>query len=105
MSRDKELDALERELHTPFIEKPDEIHVGHGMLCWKDRARSCGPDCVAYNPEGADDGANQCVLLVYKGQQASLALAQTAIFQAQLRGGTKAPIPNPPPPDPMPRKR
>ncbi len=103
-SRDKELDALERELHAnPFIEKPNEIHIGNGMLCWKDRARSCGPDCVAYNPEGADEGANQCVLLVYKGQQASLALAQTAIFQAQLRAGR--PIPNPPPPDPLMRKR
>lgn len=80
MDRDKELDDLVDELKTPFIERPDEMDIRAGVLCWLDGSRVCGADCVAFNPEEqeaglASDGPNKCLVLMYMGQQGSAALS------------------------------
>ncbi len=50
MSRDQELDELEKQLREPHIEKPDELSIQDGSTCWIDGNRACGPDCRAYDP-------------------------------------------------------
>jgi len=70
--RDAELDEIQRDLNTPFIERPEHLDVGNGALCWLDGARRCGADCVAFDPEeGLDkngqeiDSPAKCRVLVY----------------------------------------
>ncbi len=83
--RDEELDELEKELRTkeaphsgtPFIERPPEMDVGPGTLCWADGTRLCGPDCVAYNTQGETEegevvqGDLQCLILGHMKKQAA----------------------------------
>lgn len=96
-TRDEELDDLEAELAnkeqveaktirgTPFIERPDTLPVSDGSLCWRDGARYCGADCVAFNTEELDEhgapaqGPNKCLVLLYAGQQASAALSTLVV--------------------------
>ncbi len=88
--RDEELDSLEQELaamgevkpaNDPHIERPPQLDIGPGMLCWLDGTRVCGPDCVAFNTEDVDDngsllqGPNKCLALFYMGQQGAAALS------------------------------
>jgi len=88
--RDTELDDLEKELRRsaerPFIDRPKELDVGPGTLCWLDGFRRCGADCVAFNAdEGLDDqgvpidSPNKCLVLTYMGQQGSAAVAAIAV--------------------------
>lgn len=51
MSRDTELDEMERELKAaPYIEQPEKIAIQDGTTCWVNADRACGPDCRAYDP-------------------------------------------------------
>lgn len=63
MSRDKELDELQRALSEPYIETPDTIQTEEGALCWLDMQRVCGPSCVAYNTDPAPEPAERCLAL------------------------------------------
>lgn len=85
------------EKDMPFLHKPDEHDIREGMVCWRDDQRLCSGACVAFNPDGVNQGADQCVLLVYKGQIAAKAVAETHVLHAQLRAAGP-PRPNPPPP-------
>lgn len=89
--RDTELDDLEKELTgvksagQPFIERPSQLDLRNGSLCWMDGSRVCGADCVAFNPEELDnhglatDSPNKCLVLTYMGQQGSAALSIIAV--------------------------
>lgn len=75
-TRDEELDALEKELRTPYIETPDRMAAADGSMCWLDGDRRCGPDCMAFNTVGVgveDDaviqGHTQCVVLATMSSQ------------------------------------
>lgn len=59
--RERRLQDWERErdaAHTPYLEKPDEMNVGSGLLCWINADRVCGPDCVAFNVAVLGDDPN-----------------------------------------------
>lgn len=56
---------------TPYLQPPPikDDHRRNGLMCFRDRARECGPDCMAYSPapEGPDYMDQQwanCRLLV-----------------------------------------
>jgi hypothetical protein len=57
---------------TPYLHHPDlkEDDARHGLVCFMDHNRVCGPDCMAYlsdPPEQADYRGQQwanCMLLV-----------------------------------------
>jgi len=123
VARDEELDAMERELEAlanakhagdPHIERPDELDIGPGMLCWLDGTRVCGADCVSFNPEELDqhgdmlEGPNKCLALFYMGQQGAAAMStillnRKRILEIQDKRREK---PNmPPPPSPFGEKR
>ena len=93
MSRDKELDDLERELRgDPYLYAPDDVEVRDGMACWLDEGRVCGPICVAYNTEETDENgvaysaADRClVLLTAKQQGAAIQLAAAASTRVSQR--------------------
>ena len=66
MDRDQELDDLEAELRTPFIERPDEVDAGVGQVCFLDKDRECLGDCTSFNTYAeVKQGPERCVLLVY----------------------------------------
>lgn len=111
--REEEMEKLEKELASstssrPFIEKPDPIDVS-GLLCWLDKSRICGPDCVAFNLEQIDpetgvvhQGPHKCYFLLYSSQQAASSAAFVALgkkriqsIEDQQRQGAVPPPPNP----------
>lgn len=70
MSRDADLDELER-----LIRAPDESRAPSpdGSTCWRDQRRICGGDCVAYNfggigvhPSDPIQAHTQCLLIVIR---------------------------------------
>lgn len=67
-SRDEELDAFEKE-QKRYIEKPEELSLTNGQICWLDAIRMCGPDCMAYNVEELNalgehvQGSQKCIVL------------------------------------------
>jgi hypothetical protein len=63
MERDKELDALEKSLREPFLEKPEKISIQDGSACWLNGDRACGPDCRAYDA-GAPEGSSAVCAVV-----------------------------------------
>ncbi len=131
-TRDEELDDLERELTEseasarfkeqvaqangglPFIERPHEMDIKPGMLCWLDGTRVCGPDCVAYNVEHVDpktqelvQGPTKCLVLLFMGQQGSAALSVVLASRKRIQEAQDAQRTKPEdvhPPDPYGRK-
>lgn len=103
MNRDDELDSLVEDLKdSPYIERPDTQDVRNGALCWNDRDRVCGPDCMAFNAEeGLDenglvlDTPNKCLILKYAGQIGSGALAVIRLAKKMDDPRTPPPPPNP----------
>ena len=105
--RDSELDDLENELRqdpveaktrrgTPFIDRPDTLEISDGTLCWLDGNRYCGPDCVSYNVEDADEhgnavqGPNKCLVMLYMGQQASAAMNTMLVNRKMMKAAQDA---------------
>lgn len=105
MSRDEDLEALEKELSEerfkeqveravggqPFIERPVEMDIKPGMLCWMDGTRVCAADCVAYNVEEYDpatqelmQGPNKCLVLRYMGQQGAASLSTLLVNRKRI---------------------
>lgn len=89
---------------TPFIERPAEMDLNKGSLCWLDGSRICGPDCMAFNAdEGLDksgvviDTPNKCLPLVYMGQQGSAALSTIALHKRMKKQQEDAARGAPPP--------
>jgi len=86
MSRDKELDEIENDLRkaTPYIERPEQLDIKEGSLCWLDGRRVCGADCVSFNVEALDDSGTatdepeKCLVLKYMGMQAAASQAMIA---------------------------
>lgn len=122
-ARDEELDKIEEELSDfekqvahaeggrPFIQRPNEMDIGPGMLCWMDGTRVCGPDCVAYNVEEFDpdtqeliQGPNKCLVLRYMGQQGAAALSVLLVNRKRIteiqdnKRAQDAPMPSVPDP-------
>lgn len=90
--RDAELDEIENDLKTPFIERPPHLDNGPGALCWLDGARRCGADCVAFNPEeGLDergqevDSPSKCRVLGHMEKHAEAAFLVASIAKKNAR--------------------
>lgn len=62
---------------TRHIDKPDELPIKEGAICWINSQRVCGPDCVAFNVDELDehgiasDGPHRCTVIVLLGQVGS----------------------------------
>lgn len=113
MSRDEDLDELERDLKRPFIHEPDVKDRAPGMECWLDQTRVCGPACMAYNTDEIDekgnvvDGPDRCLILFSLGAQGAAATlgiaasvgvikrAQEAVMKQQ-EDAERGPLPTPP---------
>lgn len=76
--RDDELDELERHLRPddPHIEAPDKKVISDGSICWRDKDRVCGGDCVAFNfvgyglgPDDSQQAHQQCMLIMLRVPQ------------------------------------
>ena len=108
MDRDEELDELEAELHTPYIEEPEELDEGAGQTCFLDGDRRCMPDCTAFNVYAeVQQGPERCVFLVYLANSAVdshslVALGKKIAGQYRMKAADEArvimassPIPDP----------
>lgn len=86
---------------APYIEEPDEIETKEGDACWINQVRICGPDCIAYNMDNADEdggpiqGPTQCTLIVLAGQLSAgvSTLAQIKKQEMRSRQTPQAPVP------------
>ncbi len=93
--------------HFPNMVEHGPI-AGNGLICWRDKERPCGPECMAFTeaPEGPDYAGKQwasCSLLVYEHRGAKhLVIAAQGIAQlVQLKKNEVADrvrLSQPPPP-------
>jgi len=106
--RDQELDDLEEELRTPYIETPARVDEGSGQTCFLNQDRQCMPDCTSYNVHvDIPQGPERCILLVYAANcavntQELVQLSRKMVGQAKTQAADEAraaiagaPIPNP----------
>lgn len=91
--RDREIDELVKELKAPHIERPDELNIGPGAMCFLNQARLCGPDCAAYVGEEALPHERCYLLVAAAGLPVLTQLLNRSAYTAGL-GPIK-------PPDPM----
>ncbi len=99
--RDDELDEAIRgaKPDRPYIEKPDDLKVDVGGLCFLDRHRVCGPDCTAYADPTAPTALERCVVL-------SFAVDGLLLVEKLVRAPRRAVAPpNIEPPSPFGAKR
>lgn len=77
--------------------KPD-IVTSDGALCWHDRERVCGADCVAFNAESDDhdEPQSRCTILVIGGQIAPAIHQLVALKRKESSSKTQQPDLNPP---------
>jgi hypothetical protein len=104
-TRDEELDEVERALHVPYVESPDEVNIPRGGTCWIDQHRPCGPDCVAFNVQrDTANTADQCLHLVHReeslaGKASIIAGIERVLSQlVQIRRQQSQDTPPPAPP-------
>lgn len=101
-NRDEEingiLDALQQDV--PYIEKPQELRVGAGGVCFLDRNRMCGSDCAAFTDASAPTGAERCTILV--GINTGMVLLAELVRSGQQQSRSPAwSAPNVEPPNPL----
>lgn len=82
--RNRELDEA---VSDPYIEKPDELDVGDGQMCWLDSNRMCGPDCKAFNLS-AEQGPEQCLFLVRSGKATDAVIGIEQLIRQMLESNS-----------------
>ena len=101
--RDKFLDELVNNLRNdrPYIDKPDEVPIDLGGVCFLDGSRVCGASCTAFVDPDGPTARDRCAVLT--GMANGLALLGELV---QLgRRQARPVVEHRAPPDPMAQKK
>lgn len=97
---EKDLQELEKRARRK-IERPDEVKLVDGEICWNNAQRVCGADCIAFNTEALDEhgspiqGPTKCVFIVLLGQ---LGANSGSLVRLMSKAQAAARTPEAPPP-------